>query len=666
MAEIDFTHYTGTDVYNDGDTEEILLDFYSGNLQQPTESDEFFYLTTHIRENILNWYPFSKNDEVLEIGCGCGVLTDMLCRKCASVYSVEGSKRRAQITFERNKSHKNLIVYAGEFGKFSLAKKFDYVILIGVFEYAKRFFEDCADPAREFLKEIKAVLKPTGKVLLAIENRYGLKYWAGADEDHLQKPYVGFNDYRKYDVQTYGKQELISLCLEQGWDNYKFHYPFPDYKLPEVIYSEECFPDREDIHLLPIYLYGSHATFNIRETYQGLRDNGQFGFFSNSFLLECGTKECSLSDVIYAKELSYRNAPYRTITLKKSGTSFIKKAATEKAFQHLQRIHENHNRIAQSGIKIASTKLTKTHELWIEFIDGQKLSDKLYKYVCSRDNVNIEKWFFKLQEYYRRMSITEAFRCPATQDLLSLYPEKTDILKISIIDGNAANILVDKNDQFILIDQEWICEKQLPADYLMYYSILHICNICNISTESYLEQFEITKKKMDVFNKITETYYQSNKVIDSSLLKRQHDLTWNEIGAEIGESLIGIRPVCYYDTGFGFNETQKLYGDYRNMGEYWISSFQVPENSLTVRIDPALCGEKCFYYTTILINDKPAVCREFNIVTWNEKKMLTQRNPYVVLEHTETVFEIKIDLKQLSIAEIEGYLHFSNDQKIIR
>lgn len=662
MAIINYEFYTGTDIYNDGDAEELLLKFYKGEYKSLSDTDELFYLTTHIRENILNWYPFTKSAEVLEVGCGCGTLTDMLCRRCAKVYSVEGSKRRAQITYERNKTHRNLYVYAGEFGKFNISRKFDYIILIGVLEYAKRFFKEYDDPLRKFLKEIKKVLKPTGKLLLAIENRYGLKYWAGADEDHLRKPYIGFSDYDKYDVQTFGKQELISLCLEMGWEKYKFYYPFPDYKLPEVIYTEEYLPGREDINLLPIFLYGSNSNFDIRGTYQGLRDNAQFGFFSNSFLLECGTSKCELADVVYAKELSYRHTAYRTITIKSKGTVFKKMAATKEAFQHLQQIHKNHVRIAQNGIQVAATKVKKDNSLWIELIGGQKLADKFWNLAAVGENDRIESEFMMLLNYYKQMSVIDIFHNPACQKLLHLYPEGTDILKLSLIDGNASNIIVDNNGNYILIDQEWIFEKQLPVDYLMFYSIVHICNVCEIPAEPILEKFKITKEKSLTFKKITEDYYQSRHIIESHLQKRLYDLNWIN---NRQRNNIDVCPVCYYDTGFGFNESQKIYGEYKRCGEFWSASFQLPPNITTIRIDPALCGEKCLYYTTILINDRPVNYKEYNITTWNGKKILNKRNPYVVLEQAVTIFEIKIDLKPLSTKDIEDCFRLINSKVLI-
>ena len=36
------------------------------------------------------------------------------------------------------------------------------------------------NPFENFLKKIKSLLKPDGKLIVAIENKYGLKYWCGA------------------------------------------------------------------------------------------------------------------------------------------------------------------------------------------------------------------------------------------------------------------------------------------------------------------------------------------------------------------------------------------------------------------------------------------------------------------------------------------------------
>ena len=118
MAKINYDFYDNLDIYDDGVVEKKLLNHYKNGKSINLEDNGVFYLTTDVRSNILNWYPFKKNDDVLEIGCGCGTLTGMLCDRCHSVYSVEGSKRRAEITYYRHFDKDNLNVFVPLFNKF--------------------------------------------------------------------------------------------------------------------------------------------------------------------------------------------------------------------------------------------------------------------------------------------------------------------------------------------------------------------------------------------------------------------------------------------------------------------------------------------------------------------------------------------------------------------
>ena len=56
--------------------------------------------------------------------------------------------------------------------------------MIGVFEYGESYIRS-ENPYVDFLRIISKHLKPDGKIILAIENRLGLKYWAGCTEDHF-------------------------------------------------------------------------------------------------------------------------------------------------------------------------------------------------------------------------------------------------------------------------------------------------------------------------------------------------------------------------------------------------------------------------------------------------------------------------------------------------
>ena len=77
--------YTGDDKYSDGDIENEVIKIIAQNNDTDYEevisknySWPVFYHLTKIRQNLLNWYPFKKNSNVLEIGCGMGAITELL------------------------------------------------------------------------------------------------------------------------------------------------------------------------------------------------------------------------------------------------------------------------------------------------------------------------------------------------------------------------------------------------------------------------------------------------------------------------------------------------------------------------------------------------------------------------------------------------------------
>ena len=69
--------------------------------------------------------------------------------------------------------------------------------------------------------------------MIAIENKYGLKYWAGCEEDHTANYFSGIEGYVGVDfVRTFCKKELQDIADQAGLSKKKFYYPYPDHKLP--------------------------------------------------------------------------------------------------------------------------------------------------------------------------------------------------------------------------------------------------------------------------------------------------------------------------------------------------------------------------------------------------------------------------------------------------
>ncbi len=257
-----------------------------------------YYHLSYKRNSLLGWYPFENGSSVLEVGAGCGSITESLVEnENISVFANELSERRARINAFRNKDKKNLEVIVGNLFDYQPEAKFDYVVCVGVFEYAGMFIET-SEPYNDFLKSLRRFLKPGGTLLLAIENQLGFKYLAGAKEDHTGGYYDGINDYpQEKAVRTFTKNELESRLDTVGFKKRYFYYPFPDYKLPSVIYSDDYYPGEAGVHfprgILPTpnpdqprqHVFSEQAFISVVE-------NGKlFRELSNSFLVEAHLSE---------------------------------------------------------------------------------------------------------------------------------------------------------------------------------------------------------------------------------------------------------------------------------------------------------------------------------------------------------------------------------------
>ena len=206
--------------YNDGDEiEQRIADIIkqasdisvlSTELRRQCTDWPSLYHLSGSRANILRPFAESLTGDILEIGAGCGAITRYLGESGANVLALEGSPRRAAIARSRTSDLDNVIVLAEKFDAFQCDHKFDVITLIGVLEYAN-LFTTAEYPALTMLQHVRSLLKPDGKLIIAIENQLGLKYFAGAPEDHLGQPMYGIEGrYQKDQPQTFGRRVLAT------------------------------------------------------------------------------------------------------------------------------------------------------------------------------------------------------------------------------------------------------------------------------------------------------------------------------------------------------------------------------------------------------------------------------------------------------------------------
>ena len=288
---LNLEYYKGSDLYSDGDVEDELLtivtenDSYEDILKKDTRWPILYHLS-EVRHNLLEWYNFGKDSSVLEIGAGCGAITGILCKNAGHVTCVELSKKRSMINARRNKKYDNFEIIVGNFEEIKIDKKFDYVTLIGVLEYAPSYIKS-EKPFDSMLEKIKQYLKPNGKVIIAIENKFGLKYFAGTPEDHTGELFDGINGYKNIDtVRTFTKNELSKLLEKNGFDGLEFYYPMPDYKMPVQVFSDKYLPKKGDLrNMVNTYDRDRFALFEEQAVYDQLCEDGMIEYFANSFLI---------------------------------------------------------------------------------------------------------------------------------------------------------------------------------------------------------------------------------------------------------------------------------------------------------------------------------------------------------------------------------------------
>lgn len=296
---LNLKYYNGQNSYSDGDEleESILNALKAGDMKEAFQEPRPWPVTYHfspMRRNLLEWLPFEKTASVLEIGGGCGALTGLLCEKCEHVTALELSKRRAEIIVARHGRYEGrLEVIAGNFKEVPLERKYNYVTLIGVLEYAESFEVEPENDKKEhdsyigFLKKIRELLLPGGQLIIAIENQFGLKYFAGAKEDHAGKAFVGIEGYPgSPGFRTFGREKLKSLLSLSGYSDLMFYYPYPDYKFASKIFTDARPPTIEDLDAASANPDSErYILFNEQKAFRDIIENGMFGFFANSFLI---------------------------------------------------------------------------------------------------------------------------------------------------------------------------------------------------------------------------------------------------------------------------------------------------------------------------------------------------------------------------------------------
>lgn len=211
---------------------------------------------------------------VADIGCGLGTIATSLARNATHVFALDQSSERVAITAARARAEGLVNLTAVKADGLSLPfgdATIDLLSCVGVLEWLGVGSEDPIEAQSEALNEFARVLKPSGMLLIGIENRYGGHYFLGAREEHLKLPfvsvlprrlarwYVGKRlNGRALDVLTHSRRKLTQMLRDAGFPHVRFAYPLPSYSEMQMSIDEDDFRSGRDFYLRHVFHYSSH------------------------------------------------------------------------------------------------------------------------------------------------------------------------------------------------------------------------------------------------------------------------------------------------------------------------------------------------------------------------------------------------------------------------
>lgn len=461
--------------YKDKDANKIDQDIYNYIIQNEPENYteilindsrwEVFQHLSPMRKSLFNWYDFGDDIELLEVGGGFGSLTSLFCEKCKYVVALEKNITRAKAIRIRCQKYNNLKVCAMDIKDYCTDKKYDVIVMAGVLERianGKKERESYID----FLKYIVHFLKPTGKVLVAVDNKYGLQSFCGAPEKYTGIPFAGINGYQEETLgYTFDRMEIKDIIRDAGLSYTKFYYPLPDYKNPQLVYSEKYLKGSSlKERMIPYYINTDTLLANQMDLYVDIMKNHALEFLANSFLIEA-TINGNFCDVIFACMSTDRGKEGGFVTTIYENNIVKKYAIFDEGKHNLRKIYENILEIKERGVPIIDHTMTNDI-LQMPYIHAVTLSEYLME-LFLKDVSGVIPVFEKLYVY---ICMSSEHAMPEENILLKKENKNWGIiLRKAYIDMVPANAFYIDGEIYFY-DQEFVVEN-IPAKYVMYRAI---------------------------------------------------------------------------------------------------------------------------------------------------------------------------------------------------
>ncbi len=604
------------------------------------------FTESYLRANVVAWLPVGREDCVLYIGEEDVIAAKLREMAGDVVCAAEGCGNRL----------------------------FDFVVCLGNWGKAG-------------LREFCGCLKDTGKLVLAAENAYGLKFLAGA-KGIGQKGYFGAVEGCP-DAGGVTKEELLDGLSSAGFGSWEFFYPFPDYAFAMSVFSDAYLPKAgELIDQVGNFEAERLVLFDESKAADALVARGKFGDFSSSFLVVAGKgAACPVLNeegerILFVKFSNDRGVSrnIRTyVTESADGMRhLVKMADTKAADAQILNMGKTAKALAELyadskfsvNACIMRSDCSKRSAAEFVFLQGRTMEEILDGMLSRGEYDGAAEQLSKV--------LAEILKCRGQQEFCMSeefrevfgdvkLPDGLMAASASDIDMILSNILVDGDGGWTLIDYEWSFHFPIPLRFILYRCIRYYAYTTEARKKLCAERFYrsagITEQELLAYEEMEEAFqaYVLDGHVPLRTLYREYGKPAYHVSSllNLADEQERRRALqVYFDRGNGFSEEESvLYRSKALDGTYHLH-IPVGEGVRGIRIDPGsqactvemkrLCFLPCRAGVMDFISNGHKLAEDMYLFDTEDPNILLTRLPGT---ETTLVLDLRIDSMSLAAAE---------------
>lgn len=355
---------------------------------------------------------------------------------------------------------------------------YDYIVGIDVIEESR-----CPQNLLDICHQL---LKPEGRLIIGVENRYAIKYICGDRDPYTNHNFDGIENYRRLSDadwdsiagRCYSMSELKLMLSQAGFDNDKFYSVMPSLQETQLVYAEGYEPVEElAMRYFPLYNYPDSVFLEEQYLYTDLIKNGMFHKMANAYIIECSI-DGRFDDTLHATislDRGHENALVTSICEHDGVRSVLKKAVYQEGIHKLNEMQDNLRDLSERGINVVDS-CVDGDTFVMPYVDAPVAMNEL-KAIAKKD----KNAFLKAMDdmYELILNSSEHTGVLSEKDRNSAHGRDVGpVLARGYIDMVPLNCFYDESakdskSRFIYYDQEFYWEN-CPAKAVMYRSIMII------------------------------------------------------------------------------------------------------------------------------------------------------------------------------------------------